>query len=84
MGTLGKLGAAGRVLSGRGGGSLEAQLQLLLDRLAEFGRVAALPGLGHYGFTKDTVRRVASEGNSKNSPIEFSEDERITLLARCV
>lgn len=84
MGVLSKFAAAGRVLSGRAGGSLEARIQMLLDRIAEFTRSSALPGLASFGFDDRIITMVAAEGNSKNSPVQFSEAERVDLLRRCL
>jgi alcohol dehydrogenase class IV len=84
MGTLGKLGAAGRALAGRGATSMEAQIQLLLDRLIEFARIGQLPRLRTFGFTDSLLQRVAREGNSKSCPVTFDESERVELLNRCL
>lgn len=78
--SLAKLATAGRVLAARGAGSMEANIQLLLDRLVEFRKVAELPGLRSYDFTGETVQLVAAEGNSKASPVKLDEAERAQLL----
>ncbi|MEE8440109.1 MAG: iron-containing alcohol dehydrogenase [Spirochaetia bacterium] len=80
--TLGKLAAAGRVLTGHGAASTEVHIEMLLDRLSEFARVGGLPGLHSYGFTESLVRQVAREGNSKSCPVTFDEADRTELLER--
>ncbi|MFW5789129.1 MAG: iron-containing alcohol dehydrogenase [Spirochaetota bacterium] len=83
LGTLGKYAAAGRALSGRSSGSLEDQIQMLIARLNEFGRVGALPGLGEYGFDDATIERVARAGGNKANPYQFNVEEQMGLLAAC-
>ena len=83
LGILGKYAAAGRALSGRSSGSLEDQIQMLIARLNEFGRVGALPGLGEYGFDDATIERVARAGGNKANPYEFTLEERMGLIAAC-
>jgi len=83
-GTLGKLAAAGRALSGRGVPTTEGQIQMLLDRLSEFARVGGLPQLHTYGFTEVLISQVAREGDSKSFPVEFDVSERVELLNRCL
>lgn len=83
-GTLGKLAAAGRALTGREAASTEAHIQMLVDRLSEFARIGGLPGLHSYGFTESLVQQVAREGDSKSSPVSFDESERAELLNRCL
>jgi alcohol dehydrogenase len=81
LGVLGKYAAAGRALTGRSGGSLEDQIQMLIARLHEFVRVAGLPALSTFGFDETIVRSVATEGGNKANPYEFTVEERIGLLA---
>ena len=80
--TLQKLAIAGRVLAGRETSSTEAGVAMLRDRLSEFTRIGTFPGLRSYGFNRELVDFVASEGNSKSCPIQFEESERVELLNR--
>jgi alcohol dehydrogenase class IV len=82
VGALGKLAAAGRVLTGRSAATMELNIQMLLDRLLEFARIGQLPGLKTYGFTPALIEQVAKEGNSKSCPVTFEEPDRVALLNR--
>ena len=84
MGALGKLASAAESLTGSPGGSLERNLDRLVARLEEFARIGRLPGLGAYGITADIAKRIASEGNNKNSPAELDEGDRLSLLESCL
>jgi alcohol dehydrogenase len=81
---LGKLAAAGRALSGRTAGSLDDQIRMLTDRLVEFVRVAALPGLSAYGIDAPLARRIAEAGDNKQSPCQFSVEERVALMMHAI
>lgn len=78
--SLGKLSSAADALTGQDPLPLERNIGRLVGRLREFVRVAALPGLKEYGLTSDLSGVVASEGNNKNSPVEFSEAERANMV----
>lgn len=82
--TIGKFAQAGAALSGRSPSSVDAGVDLLVNRLREFSRIARLPGLREFGFTQEVIERVADEGNSKSSPVPFDQAERTDLLSRCV
>jgi alcohol dehydrogenase len=84
MASLVKLATAGRVLAASNAGSLEANIQLLIDRLRQFRTAGSVPGLAAYGFTPEVIRRIAEQGNNKASPVEFGLDERVELLERCL
>lgn len=83
-GVLSRIAAAGRALSSQSGGSLEAQMHLLVDRLVEFARVADLPRLSEYGMDTALARVIAEAGNNKQHPHEFDVDERYELLERAL
>lgn len=84
LGVLGKYAAAGRALSGRTTGSLEDQIQMLVDRLTEFARVGGLPGLASYGIGGDEARTIAAQGGNKANPYSFSEEERLALVTEAL
>jgi alcohol dehydrogenase len=83
-GTLGKLAAAGRALTGREAATIDENIRMLLDRLREFARVGQLPRLQSYGFNPALIDQVAREGNSKSCPVIFEEPDRVELLKRCL
>ncbi len=87
-GTLRKLAAAGWALCGResgfSGGSLEDQHRMLVGRLAELARVAALPRLAGYGIDEALARQIAEAGDNKQNPHQFDVDERYELLLRAL
>ena len=78
--SLGKLSIAANALTGIEAPTVERNVGRLVDRLSEFIRVAALPGLKEYGFTSDLSDVIGAEGNNKNSPVEFSEAERAGMV----
>ncbi|MFW5689451.1 MAG: iron-containing alcohol dehydrogenase, partial [Spirochaetota bacterium] len=80
LGVLGKYAAAGRALTGRTTGSLEDQIEMLVDRLSEFARAGSLPGLRAFGFNDEAARRVAGAGDNKTNPYAFSVEERTSLI----
>ena len=80
LGTLGKYAAAGRALTGRTAGSMEAHLVALVDRLREFLSVSQLAPLSTFGVTAELAARIAAEGGNKANPYEFSPEERADLI----
>ena len=80
MATLGKLVAAARALTGNDAGSIERNLDALIARLAEFTRVASLPGLASFGVTPEMAEAIAAAGNSKSSPVDFDLDQRVAMV----
>ena len=80
VGTLGKYAAAGRALSGRAGGSLEDQIEMLIDRLTEFVRIGSLAPLRSFGIDDAAAERIAADGGNKANPYQFSGDELADLI----
>jgi len=84
--SLVKLSAAGRALVCPDGvlsetmSHCEGGVERLIARVEEFDRVADFPKLSEYGLDRDTAKSIAAEGNSKNSPYQFTESDRLELL----
>ncbi len=78
---LAKYAEAGALLSGRDGGSRDANCRMLLDLLAEWTEQFGVPRLGRYGLDADALEAVAREASVKSSPAPLSSGDIYAVLA---
>ena len=70
-----KYALAGAALSGGDHGSVQGNVESLLDTLSRWIREFDIPALGTYGFTQDIISTCAQGSGLKNTPVELSVEE---------